>query len=156
MCRRPLWEEWRLIAINTLEGGEAFGRAGEGVVGIFHPVYLLGSGGGILCDDPNFFLYFPGQGSDYKGRRNDGSRPLSRIIRLLELSQRFSRLSIVGPWTVEGEAELNEERRPARLTRVQSPSSANVLKVFVVCPNQEGFLGTLQQMPPFLWGHLHH
>jgi len=44
------WEEWWLISIGTLEGKESSGRAGQGIVLIFHPWKLLGPQGWILGD----------------------------------------------------------------------------------------------------------
>ncbi len=106
--------------------------------------YRLTFGGG-----PHYLLYVPGQGGDDTGRRKDRSRPLSKIFPLLELSGQGVRLGVARPWTVgKSEAEAGEEKGPMGLVRVQSLGSADVFKIVLVSPNQEGFLSTLQPMLP--------
>ena len=102
-----------------------------------------------LGGSPHPLLNVPGEDGNDTVRRKDGSRPLSRLFFLLEWPGQSIRLGVAGTQPIgESEVEAGKENRPTGLARVQSLGSADVLKVFVVIPNQEGFLGALQPMLP--------
>lgn len=102
-----------------------------------------------LGGGPHSLLYVPSEGGNDTGRRKDGRGSLSRIFFLLKLPEQIIRFGIVGPRTIgESEVEAGEEKGPAGLATVQSFDSADVFKVFVVSPNQKGFLGAFQPMSP--------
>lgn len=73
------------------------------------------------------------------------------VSKALELTGQGIRFDVAGAGSVgEGEIKPGEEEGPLCLSGIESLSSSDVLQVLVVSPNQEGLLGSLQPVLPFL------